>query len=64
MTLIDDILNCITPSTAMRASEIADMIGKPQVEVQAALHKLDDRGRVTMRNGWYQLTAAERGRRA
>lgn len=64
MTLTDDILNCITPSTAMRASEIADMIGHPHDRVQAALHDLDDTGRVTMRNGWYQLTAAERGRRA
>ena len=64
MTLTDDILNCITPQLAMRAGEIASMIGKPQVEVQKALHDLDDNGRVTMRNGWYQLTAAERERRA
>ena len=33
-----------------------------QAEVQAALHQLDDAGRVLMRNGWYQLSQAERAK--
>jgi hypothetical protein len=31
-------------------------------EVQAALHALDDAGRVIMRNGWYRLSEAEKAR--
>ena len=34
----------------------------PQPDIQAALHQLDDAGRVLMRNGWYQLTQAERAK--
>ena len=33
-----------------------------RAEAQAALHKLDDAGRVLMRNGFYRLSEAERAR--
>lgn len=44
------------------AAQLGDP-GLPRDELAAALHRLDDAGRVWMRNGFYRLSAAERLRR-
>lgn len=41
---------------------IAHELDAPQIEVQAALHEMDDAGDVILRNGWYRLGAAARMR--
>ena len=51
-------------SVAFIAEDASVWLGREatQAEVQAELHKLDDAGRVLMRCGWYQLSAAERAK--
>ena len=51
-------------SVAFIAEDASVWLGREatQAEVQAALHQLDDAGRVLMRNGWYQLSQAERAK--
>ena len=51
-------------SVAFIAEDATAWLGREasQAEVQAALHKLDDAGRVMMRCGWYHLSEAERQR--
>ena len=51
-------------SVAFIAEDASVWLGRKasQAEVQAALHKLDDDGRVMMRCGWYHLSEAERAR--
>ena len=51
-------------SVAFIAEDASIWLGREatQAEVQASLHQLDDAGRVLMRNGWYQLSQAERAK--
>ena len=51
-------------SVAFIAEDASVWLGREatQAEVQAALHQMDDAGRVLMRNGWYQLSQAERAK--
>lgn len=65
MALRDDILRVLRASPAsLTAGEVANLANSTPQAVQPELHRLDDAGRVTMRNGWYRLTEAEKNRRA
>lgn len=47
--------------------DVADAVGDPCLprdQLASTLHRLDDGGRVLMRNGFYRLSAAERQRRS
>lgn len=51
------------PMMSYTAGEIAGALdGVHRDDVQAALRRMDDAGRVLMRNGWYRLSEAERRR--
>ncbi len=62
MTLHDAIIDAIwaNPLGVMTAAEIADALTAPLPAVQAALHTLDDEGRVMMRNGHYRLSESQK----
>lgn len=65
--LILSVLECVPGATSdLIQDDLMAVYGGPidPAQVQAELIALDDAGRLLMRNGWYRLSAMERGRRA
>ena len=55
--LHENILNALKPGKALTVPEIAITVVGYKDVVQQALHEMDDKGLVTMRNGFYKASA-------
>lgn len=57
-TLHQSILSELRQANALTTTEIAKAVNAHRKHVQAALHQLDDDGKVIMRNGFYRASEA------